>query len=535
MKKNIVLICIILLAAVLRLWQLGNVPPSPDWDEAALGYNAYSIMHTGRDEYGAYMPIVLESFGDFKPALYTYFVIPFIAMFGLETFAVRLPSAIFGILTVLATYFLVRALFKRKDIALIAALLLAISPWHIQFSRVGFESNIGLAFNVFAALFFIKGLKKPWMLFLSAACMGLNFSVYQSDRVFTPLLAIVLVAIYWRELIVVSRKYLVGAVLVGLVALSPFLMYLATNDQALARAKGVSVFSKQTDALFLSNNKLQDDKEQHNLLGQILHNRRVVYAQQIIGGYLSHYDLNWLFITGDMPRHHAPGMGLLYLWELPFLLFGFYALLFFNFPKQTKWLLFAWFFLAPVPAAITNDVPHAVRTLNFLPTFQVFVAVGIVSAFAFVHDKKKLIKKQGLFVVWGAVLLIAGFNFFYYLNQYFAQQNYFVSQDWQYGYKEAVASVKAIEGNYDKIVVSNELPLDQSYIFFLYYQKYSPQEYQKSQHIEKYEFRPINWDKEKKDPKVLYVNRAMDVPQGSETIKTINYLDGTPAIRLIQW
>src|SRR5258705_13126314 len=99
--SSILLVCIVLFSAVLRLYQLGAVPVSPDWDEAALGYNAYSILQTGKDEYGKSFPIILQSFADYKPALYMYLAIPTIALFGLDTFAVRLPSAIFGILTVL--------------------------------------------------------------------------------------------------------------------------------------------------------------------------------------------------------------------------------------------------------------------------------------------------------------------------------------------------------------------------------------------------------------------------------------------------
>ena len=95
MKKYLLLIFIVIVASVLRLWQLGSVPASPDWDEVALAYNAYSIIQTGRDEYGKLFPFVLQSFADYKPALYMYLAIPTVALFGLETFAVRLPSAIF--------------------------------------------------------------------------------------------------------------------------------------------------------------------------------------------------------------------------------------------------------------------------------------------------------------------------------------------------------------------------------------------------------------------------------------------------------
>ncbi|MBI5019248.1 hypothetical protein HZB58_03170, partial [Candidatus Gottesmanbacteria bacterium] len=85
--KKISFIIIIILAAFLRLWQLGNVPVSPDWDEAALGYNAYSILKTGKDEYGIFLPRTLRSFDDYKPPLYTYLAIPAVAAFGLTTWA----------------------------------------------------------------------------------------------------------------------------------------------------------------------------------------------------------------------------------------------------------------------------------------------------------------------------------------------------------------------------------------------------------------------------------------------------------------
>jgi len=104
---------IVIIAAVLRLWQLGHVPPSPDWDEAALGYDAYSIIHTGRDEFGKFLPVVLRSFDDYKPALYAYLAIPPVFLFGLNVFAVRFPSAFFGVLSVIVVFYLVREFFNR--------------------------------------------------------------------------------------------------------------------------------------------------------------------------------------------------------------------------------------------------------------------------------------------------------------------------------------------------------------------------------------------------------------------------------------
>lgn len=545
--KLLPLISIVVLASILRFWQIGQVPPSPDWDEVALGYNAYSIMLTGRDEYGKSFPIILRSFDDYKPALYTYFAIPFIKLFGLTIFAVRLPSAILGILAVLATYFLVKELFKKDSFALLSAGLLAISPWHIQFSRIAFESNVGLAFNIFAVFCFLLGLRRPWLLPLSASLLALNLYVYQSEKVFVPLLLIALASIFRKELLALPKKYLIIAILLGLSISLPIVNYTLTNREALSRAQGVSILADPTPVLRESAKRILVDRENKDVLGLILDNRRIFYAKTAISGYLSHFDLNWLFITGDLARHHAPNMGLLYLWELPFLLIGIYLLAFGAFDKKAKLVIFLWFLIAPIPASITSGVPHAVRTLNFLPTFQIITAIGILASLSFVSSikyKVLSIRIRKLFTI--CYLLFAIFNFSYYLNQYSVQQNYFNSKEWQYGYKEAVEEVKKIENKYEKIIISNEPHLDQSYMFFLFYLKYPPSLYQKeaqyasggfkeNHEFGKFEFRSIDWNNEKKGKGMLYVGRLFDFPQNDEGhVKTIKFLDGTPAIKIVE-
>ncbi|MBI3282756.1 hypothetical protein HYZ70_01635, partial [Candidatus Curtissbacteria bacterium] len=100
-KSKLTLAVILILAAFLRFYQLGQNPPSLDWDETAHGYNAYSILKTGRDEYGYKLPLSFRSFDDYKPPIYTYLVVPSVAIFGLSDFAVRFPSAVLGVLAVL--------------------------------------------------------------------------------------------------------------------------------------------------------------------------------------------------------------------------------------------------------------------------------------------------------------------------------------------------------------------------------------------------------------------------------------------------
>jgi hypothetical protein len=238
-------------------------------------------------------------------------------------------------------------------------------------------------------------------------------------------------------------------------------------------------------------------------------------------------------------------MGLLYLFELPFILIGIYMLVFGSFKIQTKLLIFLWFLAAPLPASITTGVPHAVRTLNFLPTWQIFSALGLITVFVWAWGLKyRILNLRVKYAIIGLGSLLFLINFSYFINQYFVQQNYFFSQEWQYGYKQAVDTVNEIGGKYDKIVVSDTTPMDKSYMFFLFYLKYPPEEYQKvgatssgsilSHHyIDKYEFRPINCEKDSKLKNTLFIGPPFEVPKSSGLLRTIHNLDGKEAIRII--
>lgn len=545
MKKSVIFILflIIILASILRFWQLGNTPVSPDWDEVSLGYNAYSILHTGRDEYGKFLPMVFRSYDDYKPGLYVYLIIPFIKLFGLSVPITRLPSAVLGIVTVLVTFFLVKELTKNEKLGLISSFILSISPWHIQFSRVAFEANTGVAFNVLAALFFLKGLRRPWFLILSVIPIIGSIYVYQSERVFGPMFFLALILIYWRQLFHVSKKYLFAVILIGCILLSPLIFYIATDKQALARVKGVSIFSDTTSTLKTNAERILYDRQHNDTLGLIIDNRRFVFAKEIFGNYISHWDFNWLFITGDISRHHAPGMGLLYLWEFPFLLIGIYIILFGNFDKKTKVFFITWFLLVPIPASITTGVPHAVRTINFLPLIQIFIAVGLLESFNFIKDKIQT--KKIRYITYSIFCIFVFFNIVYYLNQYFIQQKYFTAIDWQYGYQEAVPEAQKIIPEYKKIIVSNSPFMDQSYMFFLFYLKYPPSVYQEEAKVAsggfrenhtfgKFEFRPIVWEKEEKNKNILYIGRENDFPLGVNVLRKIYFPNGKIAMLIVK-
>lgn len=530
---------ILVIAAVIRLWKFGTVPGGLDWDEASLGYNAFSILHTGRDEYGKWLPVILQSFGDYKPALYAYLIIPFLSFMGLTVQAVRMPSALAGIATIVLTYFLVKKLFGSGKMGLLAMLLLTLSPWHIQFSRIGFEANVGLFFDVAMATFFLYGLKKPWLLILSAVSFALSIYTYQSEKVFAPLLALTLMGIWWKDIWKLPKRMIVIIVAVALVVLLPMLHFMITDRNAFARAAGVSVFSQANGFLVQSSQKIVVDHQFNDKIGSLLDNRRVLLAKTVLSNYLVHFDPNWLFITGVNARHRAPNMGLVYLWELLFILLGIYGLLFSKLDRKYKQLIFFWFLLAPVPAAVTTGVPHEVRVIHFLPMLQIFTAYGVMQGYTFIRNQRNIFQ----YILFGIAALVITLNLAYYFDQYFVQQNYYTARDWRYGYQQAVQQVAKLQGGYNKVVISNKDLMDQSYIFFLFYLRYPPEKYQQAvakgmevgddHAFGKYQFRFVDPTMYNCDIHTLVVGHYDGFTQPLPAQYIVHYPDGTPGIEIL--
>jgi prepilin-type processing-associated H-X9-DG protein len=301
------------------------------------------------------------------------------------------------------------------------------------------------------------------------------------------------------------------------------------------RLKGTSSFREQTALLSTNIKKLEYDKAHGYMLGEFFDNRRVDYAKTIIRGYLIHFWPRWLFVAGDHERHHAPGMGLLYVWEIPFILLGIYLLL--RHRKHPSSLLFlGWLALAPIAASPTTQLPHAIRTLVFLPAFQVLTAIGYVYVFWWVKTQYKIWYKPVFIGM--SVMVIGGLA--YYAHMYFAHTNQEYSNYWLYGYEKAVAYAESHKGEFEKVVVSTDL--EQPYIFFLFYTKYDPKKYlaaggtvsgsfdEGHNRFDMYEFRKIDWPNEKRDGSILYIGTPEEIVHGTRA--NITYLDGAPAINI---
>lgn len=538
MKKIIFLIFI--LASFLRLYLLFSVPPSASLDEASIGWNAYSILHTGKDEYGYSFPMLLRAYDDYRPALYVYFVAPFIKIFGLNILSVRLPSVIFSILTVLSTYFLVKEMFKKQKIinpehlAIFSSFLLAISPWHIYISRLGHEVNLGLSFFVFAILFFLKRRIYLFVLFFI-----LSFISYQSEKIFIPVIVIGILLIFKDELMLFRKKIAIAAVL-SFIILTPFIKATLSPD-AFLRFKATNIFDANASRFIDQSLLLQKADSQKDLIGKLIYNRRLLSLQIISEGYLSHFNPVWLFTNSSSDRHKVPGIGLLYLWTLPFILIGLYILISGKFDPKSKKIIFLWFLAAPLAAAITTENPHALRSFTFLPTWEIFAAIGLIYSYS-------LFKKRFKNIIVGLFIFLIIFSVSYLYKQYFEVFPRTQSGSFQYALPKAISYAVENEKSYKRIVFSNNGNLYQSYMFLLFYSKYDPVLYQKeggtksggysaTHKFGKYEFRPINIGIEKRGN--LYIGNYAELNLKGvlatqvKTLKIISNLDGEKAIKIV--
>jgi 4-amino-4-deoxy-L-arabinose transferase-like glycosyltransferase len=460
MKEKLILIAIVVLAILLRFYSLGKAPLSLYWDEASIGYNAYSISQTLHDEHGEYLPLArFVAFGDYKAPGFIYADALSIKLFGLSELTIRLPSAVAGTLLVVAAYLLVLELFSKKKVALAAAFITAISPWAVQFSRAAFEANVATAFSGFGFLFLLRFFRQKNVFVLISSAIFLVASMYSfnTHRVFVPLAVFALTLLNLRQILPAWKKYLVFcALFAGL--LIPQVPYLMAREGSL-RFNEVTWFN---DLAPVDKSSRYIREDGGNVVANFLHNRRVEYVIQFAKHYTDHFNWDFLFIRGDVnPRLSSQGAGVFYFFEAIFLLAGIYFL--FKNRSRAGATIFLWIALGLIPAAVARETPHALRVLNLIPIPQIIVAVGLVSLL----EKRKVIKML--------TVLAYSLTVIYFFHYYFIHYPKDFAREWQFGYKELVAYVSSVEKNYDYVKVDSFY--GRPYIYFLLYKQYDPEKY----------------------------------------------------------
>jgi 4-amino-4-deoxy-L-arabinose transferase-like glycosyltransferase len=518
---------------------LGQVPPGVNRDEASIGYTAYSLLHTGKDEYGRFLPVSFQSFGDWKLPVYIYETVLSVALFGLNTFAVRIPSAIAGILLVILVYFLVKELFKDKTLALTVMFFTAISPWSIHLSRVESESNTAVTLVTAGVLLLLKSFKKQqWLIIPSAVFLALSFSTYAANYIFTTFLTLGLFFIYRKEIL--NRRFGIAAVIIYIL-LSSFIWFKITGANVV-KISGIGIFGDPS----IVHAEIEVPRNEHSVLGkkiaQIFHNRAVYGLQRFAQNYFNAFSPEFLFIRGGGNHaHNILDFGNMYLIDAPFLLLGFIYLVS---RKKTMSIYFVlwWFLIAPLAPSITKDAPHTNRMFTIFPILPLVTSFGVLWFIRFFRG----FLKYGILV---SVAVLYFFNIGLYLDRYYVHFPYEESQYWGTLYQQlnTLLSQKQFA---DKNIVMED-PENSPYIYFLFYSKYDPALYQKQVirypitpegfvHVKKfgrYEFRNVDLLKDLNLNDTIIVVKTTGIPSYFRNIfKTTNILlpSGDPMYSIIE-
>lgn len=466
------------LGFILRIVFLGSIPGGFTPDEANQGYAAYSLLKTGHDEWGLAWPLTsFRAFADYRAPLQTYLMIPSIAVFGLSEFAVRLPSAIFGTLAILAIYLLANKLFPKKtttkylilDAGTIAAFLLAISPWSIQFSRTALEANLASFFFPLGLSFFLRGVKgNSKYLFLSAIILGLDLYSYLAAKLFVPLF-IFAYLIFNRQKTIKDglRRLLPFLIVFSLFAIPLYLDALFGSGNVRGKDLAITNFSLANLTSIGNEQYFSPLNTITPYLSRFFSNKLVFTVQQFIGNYVSYLSPTFWFTEGGREITYSvfPGYGLLHLWLLPLIVFAFYRL-FVTKEKNLPLLLF-WLFLAIIPAAITKEGYRPNRVGSLLAFWEIIAAYGLVELFS---------KVRKPWVWWGAGIFIF-ISLVAYLNLYFFIAPAKYPSALSFGYRDLMAKVRTRAAKYQQIIFDRG---SQAQIFVAFYNRVDPGEYQRA-------------------------------------------------------
>jgi 4-amino-4-deoxy-L-arabinose transferase-like glycosyltransferase len=450
------LLCLLVLAGVgLRLYQFGGVPISLNRDEAALGYNAYTLAHFGTDEWGKPYPLMFISFGDYKLPGYIYFLAPLIRMFGVHDWVIRLPSLIAGFVLILLIYLLTKRLTKNRTGALLAAALLSLSPWAIFYSRMAFEAHLALMWLVLTIYLLV--LPFAWKrLILIGLTFGLAVLTYNTPLILAPALIVFCFCLPVHSL---RQKFAFGAIMGGLMLVFVWFFLPLT-----AQKQNITIFSDPTINAMIRDGYVNAQ----NLPQKIAAHRYTIWLEFITSRFIQTWGPRFLvFKGGDHPWHSIPGWGHLLLTTCLAALIGIILTIFKKIPSwRTGWAYLILAGLSLLPAVVTVDAPHATRSLLFLFLLIIFAALPLI----------KWPKWYPLIIL----LLVLESSIYAY--RYFGLFPKMMPPSWPTGLEAAIGAAELkrqanqpVLIQADQSAAQDSVMADQAYIYALLYSKTDPQ------------------------------------------------------------
>lgn len=402
-------------------------------------------------------------------------------------------------------YGVVLKLFGKHELALLACFLMAFSTWHIRSSRLGLEMIWALFFQLLGVYLFLSA--RPFKLkrlLLGLIAFSLSMFSYQSAKMTTPILIAGLIYLYFFRSL--TRRQFLQIVSLSLVfVLIPIIVYFLIRPIGEMRVVGISIFTLWHAQIMESHVSLFS----FTALSQL--------GKMIAQNYLEHFNPGLLFFDNSQLRYYyLDQLGLLYPWQIFFIIFGLHSLIK-NIKSPKYAFLLMWIICAPLPAALTNSPTSNIgRALLLFPALEIVTGIGLLNAISFLRNQKKHMLTIGLSVI----VISAGIGLYQFLDAYYNQMPIKYAQNWGTPLKEALPFIISQENNYQKIIISNSIR--QPYMYFLFYGNKTPiwlstQEKRRDSivgysQIANYEFRPINWKEDKLLKNALLVGSPEEIP-----------------------
>jgi len=460
MSLKISLFLILLLSLFVRTYNLKTLPPSLFYDEVDAGYQAMTFNHNQTDYYGNKFPVHFHSFSDWRTSLDIYTIAAFQKITGDNELSVRLPSVLFGVISVALIYLITGS---RT-----AAFLMAISPWSIHFSRAGFEVSGMIATILAGILFWQKYLASHHhrFLYLSIFFFLLSPYFYSTAKMFIVIIALLIVIIWRQEIIRLGFKRLLLLFIFSTLVLAPLAVDTIKGRSGF-RFSYISIFSQPDKAQVTNRMRYEDVFTEHSneigvktpLTSFYFHNKHQVVLEKFINNYFSSFSTNFFVLTGDTNLRQGFGnFGMAYFLDLFFMAIGvFYSLKNKKNIKLSKFFLWV-FILAPIPFALTRDSnsPHATRLILMLPSIIYFTSLGVIQ----LASKYKVI-----FYLSICLYSLLFLNFWHHYHLHYPQISAIY---WNTGVKESVLATKKYPNR--PVFYSNKYAAPLS--FYLFYQPY---------------------------------------------------------------
>ena len=507
----------------LRLYGLTQVPPALHGDELGTGYNAYSLIKTGVDEYGKSFPLTFRN--DFSPLIF-YATLPFVWVLGLSELSTRLPTAIVGVSLIPLVYFIAKVIFKEKKLALLAMFFLAVSSWEIRFSRTALEMIWAVVFQMIGILFYLRSRSKNnSRLLIAFFSFVLSVIVYQSAKFTTPLL---LVNLFFYDFKFFKKNWRLLTIYSVAFIILPIIGYFLIRPFKEMRFVGISVFTVWKNSL----------PPHTSFITPI---NIINLFQTIIINYLKHFDPTILFFDNSRLRYfQVTGSGMFYPWQIVGLMIGIVVLIQ-KISLKTYRFLLIWILISPIPAALTTGVPFSNigRNLLMFPALEIVCAIGILTLF---RRLETFLKPALLFMSILLLTLIVGIQMNNFLFHYFTEVPEKFALFWGQPLKETIPMLSEYEPSVNSIIVTDSIK--QSYMYLLFYGHKEPNWLQmqpKVKHpvvgyakIGLYEFRPISWEKDRLLPNTLIIGTPQEIPDNEKIIYEVKQNNQQVLLRVVK-